>query len=274
MPITNLTAEVLEVRKSTSGNTMTAVIGVKGQFQVEEGPTAINAQINFTFVPSEATVPTRGTPGAASAKDDASAKGAVQPRRVEGIYDAKGFISRVRLAHVLTAPLPGSEGRLKQTLTHELVLERRLPAPDSTPALDVPNPPPDLTVANSWLIFDDPQGRFHLLHPQELRLAKLHPEGGVDLLDRRPDGQDVIMLSLVPKSDDPQADRQAADPLVEKKKLEDQWKRQGEKVLARSLGVAARDRLGRIEAQGLSDRSGVDSRQCRCPAAGRRTNLP
>ena len=60
-----------------------------------------------------------------------------------------------------------------------------------------------------------------------MEVVKQYPDGGIDLLDRRPDGQDVILLNLVPKSGDPQRDRLAADPMQEKKQLEDDWKRQG-----------------------------------------------
>ena len=65
----------------------------------------------------------------------------------------------------------------------------------------------------------------------------MYPEGGVDLLDRRPDGQDVLQITLVPKTQDPERDRLAADPIQQKKLLEDEWKRRGEKVRARPLGL-------------------------------------
>ena len=103
-----------------------------------------------------------------------------------------------------------------------------------------------LTPANSWLLYDDPQGRFHLLHPQELRVAKVYPEGGVDLLDRRPDGQDVLQITLVPKTQDPERDRLAADPIQQKKLLEDEWKRRGEKVLPGPSGCLNDPELARL----------------------------
>ena len=46
----------------------------------------------------------------------------------------------------------------------------------------------------------------------------------------------MITLNLVPKSGDPQRDRLAADPLQEKKRLDDEWKRRGEKVLPGTQG--------------------------------------
>ena len=54
----DVTAEILEVRKNGEGPTMTAIIGVKGQLVIPEGPCGINAQVHFTFVPTEAAAPT------------------------------------------------------------------------------------------------------------------------------------------------------------------------------------------------------------------------
>ncbi len=65
----------------------------------------------------------------------------------------------------------------------------------------MPTPDPVASVSNSWLIYDDPQGRFHLLHPQELRVDA-YPDGGIDLIDRRPDGRDVITIGLNAKPQD------------------------------------------------------------------------
>ena len=151
---------------------------------------------------------------------------------MEAAIDAKGYISKVSLAQEVSASLPGNDGRLKQTVRLERVLERRPVSQAGVVAniLEVPTPDPVANVANSWLIYDDPQGRFHLLHPQELRVDA-YPDGGIDLLDRRPDGQDVITIGLNAKTQDPQRDRLAADPIQAKKQLEDQWKQSGEKMV-------------------------------------------
>ena len=102
----------------------------------------------------------------------------------------------------------------------------------------MPTPDPVANVANSWLLYDDPQGRFHLLHPQELRVDA-YPDGGIDLIDRRPDGQDVITIGLIAKTGDAQRDRNATDPIQVKKRLEDQWKQRGDKVVPGPVGMAS-----------------------------------
>lgn len=228
----DLTAEILEVRKNEAGPSMVAVIGVKGQLVISQGPSGINAQLQFIFVPSEVTAPSRARTDGETTKNQASGTPASPGGRVEAGIDAKGYIGKVSMAQEISAPLPGNDGRLKQNIRRELVLERHVgQAGEFAVPLEVPNPEPVPNVSNSWLIYDDPQGRFHLLHPQELRVANSYPDGGIDLLDRRPDGQDAIQVSLNAKIQDPQRDRLAADPIQEKKQLEDEWKRRGEKVV-------------------------------------------
>ena len=91
-------------------------------------------------------------------------------------------------------------------------------------------------MENSWLSYEDDEGRFHLRHPQELQVTGVYPEGGIDLLDTRPGGQDVIQISLVPSTGDPQRDRLAADPVYQKKREEDDWKKQRKVVLPGPAG--------------------------------------
>jgi hypothetical protein len=229
----DLNGELVGVRKDATGTSMTAVIGVKGQCVVQQGPSGINAVIHFTFEtssPEASSSPTSRSPAAGG--EPTASKAAGRPS-TPGIYDAKGYISKVSLAQESNQALSQGNDRRKQLARRELILERRLlaQAPGGIGSLEVPNPLPQATPSNSWLIYDDPQGRFHLLHPQELNLDRQHPDGGITLLDRRPDRQDLITLTLVPKSGDPQRDRLAADPLQESKRIEDEWKRSGEKVL-------------------------------------------
>ena len=259
-----LVAEILEIRKNEPGSSMTAVISVKGLCVVPQGPSAIHAQVHFTFEPSEAVTPAREHPdaGGEPAKDQPSTKPAVPDRRTQAVIDARGYINKVSMAQEVTTPLTGNDGRFKQSVRREVVLERRKSAGAAT--LEIPNPLPAPKEENTWLVYDEPQGRFHFLHPQELRPVKVYPEGGVDLLDRRPDGPDMIQLNLVPKSQDPQKDRLAADPIQEKKQLEDDWKKRGVKVVTGAAGwlpdadwAPSKRKVYRIEASLIKEDDGM-----------------
>jgi hypothetical protein len=229
----DLTAEIQEVRKIGAGPSMVAVIGVKGQVGVSDGPSGINAQLQFTFVPSEVTAPSRARTDGEATKDQASAAPARPGGRVESAIDAKGYISKVSLAQEISVPLPGNDGRLKRKIRLERVLERRAvgQAGEVAAPLEVPNPEPVANETNSWLIYDDPQGQYHFLYPQEMQVAMNYSAGGVDLVEQRHEGPDAIHLTLLPKTQDPQRDRLAADPIQVKKLLEDDWKRQRQKVV-------------------------------------------
>jgi hypothetical protein len=233
----DLIAEILEVRKNKTGSSMVAVIGVKGQVVIREGPSGINAQVHFTFVPSDGTAPAAVRAGGETPSERVPGTPTRPGGRVDAATDANGYISKVSLAEELTIPLPGQDGRLRQKIRLERVLERRPNGQDGKVAslLEVPTPDPVATVANSWLIYDDPRGRFHLLHPQELRVDA-YPDGGIDLMDPRPDGRDVITIGLNAKTQDSQRDPLAADPNQVKKQLEDQWKQRGEKVVPGPAG--------------------------------------
>jgi hypothetical protein len=235
----DLSAELIEVRKSPTGSSLTAVMGVKGRVVISNGPNGVNAQVEFTFEPPAAPPPAAVPLTEEAAKDQPVGKETARTRRAPGLIEARGHISKVRLAHEFTEPLPGNDGRFKRRTTRRLLVERRTSdQPGGAPeggALSVPATPPAPTVENSWLSYEDEQGRFHFRHPQEFR-AKVYPEGGVELIYARPDGRDVIEMNLVPKTGDPQRDRLAGDPVQQKKFEEDQWKREGQVVLPGPAG--------------------------------------
>jgi len=217
----DISAELLEVRGAPPGGTvLTAVLSVKGSLVMMEGPLALNGRVHFVFPP----------PADKPAEDAGAAS---QPRRPSGIVEAEGHISEVRMAESAVIPLD-QEGRLKLTRSRELVLERRLGG-ESALAVVVPEAPID-DPAHTWVTYDEPQGRYHVAHPQGLRIAQVYPEGGVDLVDRRLDGQDVVQLTLVPKTGDAGKDRLAADPVEQQKALMDQWKKEGQDVLEGPAG--------------------------------------
>jgi len=227
----SLTAEILEVHKKDAGPEMLAVIGVKGEAVVHESPSRIGARLQFTFVPSEPTAP-RGRADGETTKDQAPGTPAGSGGRLDAGVDAKGYISKASLAQEFSQPLPRSDGRLKQTIRLERVLERRVgQAGELATLLPVPNPEPVGDVKNSWLLYDDHQGQYHFLHPQEMQVTIDDADGGVHLVQQRHEGPDAIHLGLVAKTDDPQRDRVATDPIHVKKVLEDDWKRQRQKVV-------------------------------------------
>jgi hypothetical protein len=147
-----------------------------------------------------------------------------------------------------------------------LLTERRKfdPASPNTAAIVAPNPVPEPNIDNSWLIYDDPKGRFHFTFPQELHVnSELADDNGVTLLEPPQTGRDVIELRLVPKTGNAQADRLAADPAQEKKQLENLWRDSGQKVVAGTSGWlndAEWARLGRkvyrIEAAMIEEAAG------------------
>ncbi|AMV36391.1 hypothetical protein [Planctomyces sp. SH-PL62] len=225
-------AELTDVRGSaTDAGTMTAVFEVKGQLNVLDGPVAMNARVHFVFAPAKPAQPA-----------------VPEPREQAGVIDAEGWISEIRMAEVLTTPLPDDEtGRLNQTQTRELIVARRVGpsamGPEATLPLVAPDAPPD-DEAHTWVTYDDPEGRFHLAHPQGLRIARAYPEGGVDLVDRRFDGQDVISIALAAKSGDASQDRLVTDPQEQRKALAEQWRAQGQEVLMGDSGWLKEDVWG------------------------------
>ena len=77
----DLTGEVLSVRKNTQGTSMTALLGVKGQCLVEQGPSGINAVIQFTFEPSPAKAGSGGARPNDAFRGVAGCQGSTGPDR-------------------------------------------------------------------------------------------------------------------------------------------------------------------------------------------------
>jgi hypothetical protein len=182
-----LTGTLHKVSKSEDGKNLIAQIGVEGQFDVMRQPSAFKALIDFVFQPRGVAIP------AGVAKAEGASK----------VVEATGAITVAKLAHVKVAELPGSDGRLKQRVTVELTLERRPLALEpgekgvAVAALP-PQPPPTATQENSWVMYDDPAGRFSFRHPQELAQyeAKSPIQHAVDLGDFRPSGAALLGVML------------------------------------------------------------------------------
>jgi hypothetical protein len=193
-----------EVRKAAAGTTLTAVFEISGELALEKGQGAVKARVEFTFEP----------PPAASDPAPAVRAKAVANR---GIVEARGRISSVKMGRVLWIPIDNN-GRIKQTIYRDLVLERR-PVKPPTPPLDLPSSPPIANQANSWVLYDDPHGRFHFTHPQYLvpKPGDSFNPNGVDLVDQDLGrGEDVIRIMLPPKGGSPQSmlDYRSPDAMV------------------------------------------------------------
>jgi hypothetical protein len=237
-----MTGTLLEVRKTGAGTTLTAVIGVSGQLNVSLGKSMLNAQIHFVFEPAPVVAPPPSSGASPKPADSPTGRGRGQPE--EGVVNARGWISRVLMAWTASNELPEDEGRLKQTGTYELNLERRLVvAPNEATGgqnatLTVPDPVPTPDEANSWLVYEDDLGRFHFRHPQEL---KLNPFGSidndyVDLVERHPKGDVRFGIHLQPKELDPARDRQSRDPDHHRRTLYSIWEKQHKDVVPGQTG--------------------------------------
>lgn len=208
----DLQATLNEINKAESGSRLVAVIGISGELKLSEAPTFVNGEIAFAFEPPPAAVP----------RTDPASERTTKPRNSlktgkEGVVDARGWIKQVKFAWRSEFPDPESDGRLRTTETHELFLVRRLlteipsqPGKAPPTPITLPNPPPVATEANSWLVYEDPEGRFQFRHPQQLQVARSSPQPNtVELADQRPEAgiNDVFMLQLPPGTDDVDADR-------------------------------------------------------------------
>jgi hypothetical protein len=213
-----LTAELLEIRHAAKGPNWEAVIGIKGRVSLPIGNTAANARVVFSFAPPAPNDP----PGP-------------KPRDDEGTMTARGAIVDLRMGSVTTAPLPGENGRFRQTTTRELVLARQVAPTGLT--LTIPEVPPTPNEANSWLTFDDPKGKFHFRYPQDFRTGSPSDGYTVDLFRPRPNGDpDTLQLRLQFKTGDAQADRMNRDPDFFHQTLKAEWKESKFDVLQGPLG--------------------------------------
>jgi hypothetical protein len=206
-----MTGTLLGVSKSPSGNSLVAQIDVAGHFNVGPNPSAFHARVDFTFEPAGISIPARG-PSAPSDK----------------VVVATGRITQALVSFAATAQSPDASSRAKITETHELVLQRR-PLPtvtaggkDAVTPLVLPVPAPEPTKENSWVVYDDPAGRFHFRHPEELALQEdTDPDpNAVVLLDNRPTGNAFVSLHLPTTRGDTAHDAALRDPAHFEKWLE------------------------------------------------------
>jgi hypothetical protein len=239
----DLMGTLIDIRKARKGNSLEAIVGVSGGFIMDDVPNKFNARIYFTFEPTASlTGPDR--PAASPAVADSGAQTRV-PRRDEGIIEARGWVSEAQMAQTYSAVIPDTDDRLKYTITVELRMWReRLPVTPSplssrtVASLTVPSPAPTANEANSWLVYDDPKGRFHLRHSQRLQRNTSEVDPNVfALVDRKiGDGRDVFILRLPPGAADPQGEHRFRDAEQFRREIEADWAKRKLELLQGSTG--------------------------------------
>jgi hypothetical protein len=212
-----LIATLTDVKPSADGTKQTALIDVVGQALV--GPmgidNALKARVTFTFATADAKPePAATTPGG---------------KPTETVVSAPGAITSVRLTRASQLAVPGPNNRLKKTVTQELVIERQTtPDEKASPPIAVPSPPPVFSTDNSWLVYEDPHGRFNFRHPQDLLLqfaSQDDKEPEIQLAEMRPGSGEGRALHLVlqSKSGNPVEDKAKIDPEAHMRDLKAEW---------------------------------------------------
>jgi hypothetical protein len=229
-----LTGRLIEVGKADSGTGLTAIIGIAGRLTINDTLILCNAKIHFTF-----GSPTTATAVAAAPAGPGEGPGAAETglrkttgQRDQGVIEARGRINLALMAQTAESFIPGTDDRLKQYETRELVVERRSlaskpNAQGAIPGLDVPEAIPADDEANSWLVYDDPRGRFNFRHPQALGLSpRMLDPNIVEFVDRNlGKGQDVFILRLRPGAEDPQRSRLFCDTDQFQRDIDAEWAR-------------------------------------------------
>lgn len=187
-------------------------IDITGSVVIPNGRAGLHARLTFVFTPER----------------DADGKVVVSQL---GVIDAPGWIAKVSLAQETVGQVVDAEGKSRgQFFRRELTLERRPMVPDGT--LVPPASPPTPDHANSWLVYTDPAGRFHLEFPQEFQAgpAASTPDdpNALDLVRFRREGPDTISISL--------AAPQGLDGEAYSKALRENWTARGAEVIKGPAG--------------------------------------
>jgi hypothetical protein len=212
---------LLEVRKSASGTGMTAIIDISGKMNLSIGLSSLRAQLHFVFDPALASSASPAAPSTAADKPLRKGRDLADA----GIVEGRGRISRVLMVWAVSEVLPDGDGRLKQTKTYELNLERRFAPAGSDAAagpnapLTVPEPLPAPDESNSWILYEDPARRFYFRHPQELTYGGSSDPNSLFMVERHPKGHVLLGINLQSKD----SGRQNRDPEYHRRELAASW---------------------------------------------------
>jgi hypothetical protein len=179
-----LTGKLAEIRPEglpeAAASDETAVLDIEGQVQTRSGPTAARARVEFAF----RLLPSAGSELASGTSRDTA-------------LVAVGGIVSIRHAQVTSSAADPEQGIPGFEQRRELVLRRRWPPQAAVPS--VPAAPPSADDRNSWLILADPQGRFHLRHPQILQWDAAASNGDrITLVQSRGQTPDLLVLDFLP----------------------------------------------------------------------------
>ncbi|MFO0960323.1 MAG: hypothetical protein U0800_23290 [Isosphaeraceae bacterium] len=105
---------------------------------------------------------------------------------------AQGVMVRLSLAQE-DLRVPVGEGRRKQDIRREVLIERQLQFDGEPPKLPAELPRP--TAENSWLLFHEPKGKFQVRYPQEMR-GTIEGPNEYSLQRTRREGEDRIRIKL------------------------------------------------------------------------------
>ena len=231
----NLEATLFKIVKAPQGTELMATIEVSGEFEQERSPGSLKARITFLFEPP-ATAPAPAPAPAADSKTRAGTS--ARTDRDAGILEARGYIAKVQMGLSYSVPIDDT-GRLQRLFNRGLVLARRKLTDGANAAsapLPIPAAPPIADPVNSWIVYDDPQGRFHFRRPQELEITKHDPDG-IQLQYVRPGAKaDSLVLALAPRDPDPIKDRKWTDPQAFVRDLQQNAARHEHKVVTGEMG--------------------------------------
>lgn len=219
-----LEGTLVEVRKAAKGTAHEAIVEITGEIDEMQGIGTLDARVTFVFEPPPAPAAAPAPAGGAGAP-----AGEDRGRKV-GVLEARGYISKLQMGRRYSEPIDRS-GRLQRISTRELILARRLIAGTGggqVAPLNIPAPPPTADQANSWILFDDAQGRFHLRYPQEFR-AQPDPSGQL-VLNRgaTSNNPDLLFVDVLRKNDP-----QRTNPQAFVKRLHDEWTTRGLETIGR-----------------------------------------
>jgi len=202
-----LMGSLQQIRRAEDGEHWEAVIAVTGRSPIRpQAPSlALNARLIFRFTPP------------AQPAEEAEDK---EKEPEQNIVDVVGSVVELRMATAASSPLP-PQGRLHETITRELIVERILN--DSGEPINAPAETPETTPENSWLVYEDPEAKFHFSYPQDFRPGRQPDELSVVLVRHQVGGPDALEIQRIIPTGDAQVDNLNRDPFFHLKTLKEQW---------------------------------------------------